>query len=147
MEEGGINLYAYVLNNTVNRVDPLGLVPWGTDATVGLGIGMGSSIIYCCDENGNRIKAKFNKFCIGLFASLSLTAGIIQGGAVAGSGCPDKYSGWFFEGGGGIGVVAAGGSLSPDGTVGFPNAGIGLGGGLYACNYALISKTVIGCCK
>jgi len=127
--------------------NPSDLLPSGsmTDASGGAGVGGGVSVITCCDSSNNKIKATFKKYCVGLYLGASATTGIQQG--VGGKNCPNGFGGWFIEAGGGLGVGSAGGSVSPDGRVGAPGVGIGLGGGVWMCNYILINSDNVGCCK
>ena len=163
-ERGGINLYSYVRNSPVNESDPLGLdrnhnappssdyvfptpgnnFPGVIDSSIVGFIGGGASTIYCCNEKKRRVKATFGKVCVGAYVGASATVGFHQG--VDGPGCPGKYSGRFIEAGGGFGVGAAGGAVSPDGSVGAPGVGIGLGGGVMMCYYELLSSEIVGCC-
>jgi RHS repeat-associated protein len=48
-ENGGINLYGYVVNNPVNYVDPLGLINWSTigsafEGKIGVGLGLQAKV-------------------------------------------------------------------------------------------------------
>ena len=161
------NLYRFVGNDPVRRIDPLGLfvsanpddaVAVGNafadvfadtggviDANFGAVVGGGVTVMYCCDQNKSRVKATFVKYCIGLYFGTSATVGYQKG--VSGSNCPKGYSGWFIEAGGGFGPLAGGGNVSPNGSVGGPGVGIGLGGGAWMCNYALLHSEIVGCCK
>jgi RHS repeat-associated protein len=181
---GGINLYGYVGNKALNKIDlfglsdenrpPIAVFPPGSgqlpiygppapapsprpggggqgdgsvfDANFGGGFGGGVTTLYCCDEDNNKIKATFVKYCIGLYFGASATIGRQTG--VRGKNCPKGFNGWFVEAGGGFGVYSGGGAVSPDGSVGGPGLGIGLGGGIWMCNYALLNSEVVGkCCK
>jgi hypothetical protein len=140
----GLNLFVYVGDNPVNNSDALGLAKMG-DATFGGGIGGGVSTITCCNAAGHKIKATFVKTCYGLYLGISATVGPVSG--VDGPGCPMAYGGWFLEISGGAGIIAGGGAVSTGGDVGAPSLGIGIGGGVWMCKYALLSSEDLGCCK
>jgi hypothetical protein len=84
----GTNLYAYVLNNPVNRVDPLGLSGWAIDAGGSYATGWGGSL----DSSSGMAGAGFYIGATGPTNYAEIGAFAYQGtgvatGAEIGAGC------------------------------------------------------------
>jgi hypothetical protein len=163
----GTDEFVYAADNPTDGTDPMGLcsnvnappqtVTWPptsvprpriggpvVDASIVVVAGGGASTIYCCDSGNHRWKATYYKWCIGPYIGASATVGGQQG--VTGGNCPYGYSGWFIEAGGGYGIAAGGGAVSPNCSVGAWGVGIGLGGGVMGCKYTLLDANIVGKC-
>jgi RHS repeat-associated protein len=102
---GGLNLYAYVMNNSVNNRDPSGLC-CDTEALADCMsnandafqecLGMGAQIRDACLETANKWYGTCMADCKGLFfpANVVCMAGCNLGAGVMISGCLSAYAGW-----------------------------------------------------
>jgi hypothetical protein len=155
-----MNLYAYVKNDPVNSVDPLGLMIGIDEQNKVRGashgnieghcvLGGGYSSFTCCDKN-DLVEVSVAKVCLGI---------ALGGGATVGkntSGCDGVEVGDFAigpEAGLSVRFVGAEGALtfskknkmSPSGSAGWDFGKIQ--GKLTVCTYWVVKIRKIGCCN
>jgi hypothetical protein len=119
--------------------------------------GVGYSTVYCCDEKMNLRKMRFFKVCFGYGVGVSRGYARISG--MSGKDCaPEKYKGWFIEGGGVVAAVEGEIHIGQEDRWGIlpgPPSGVIEGGGGVAypifglkfmlCRYWLVSDETIAC--
>ena len=81
-EEGGLNLYAYVGNNSINRVDPFGLLDVNTvmGAYYGLAYGQPTTASYLLQLSGAGEAMQPGPFGVGITGNAYLEGGYFWGG-------------------------------------------------------------------
>jgi RHS repeat-associated protein len=118
---GGMNLYAYVVGDPVNLIDPTGLEKFCLWAGVSgdIVVGMGFQVLQqkgiCRDDCGKITKVSRNCLCV----CFGLSAGFSIGGSWGDD--ANSFSGWSAAGFGGVVDFSLGG--------GFPITGAGYSGG------------------
>ncbi len=107
-ERDGLNLYAYVKNDPVLNLDPIGLAS-SVGGEAHFFVGGGFTRVSCCDENGDKHLMWFSKVCIGGAVGVGGGGAYVTG--LSGSRCRrENYEGWFYEAGYSVGSV--GGNLN-----------------------------------
>jgi len=98
------NWYQYVMNQTCQRRDPLGLLILEMlrrlaivlDVEAHWAIGGGRGVLLCCDEDCDRWYGEWKKHCEGIIANVTLFS-YQRVANMFGENCPWEFSGLFLE--------------------------------------------------
>jgi len=147
---GGINLFAYVGANPVNKRDPNGLFLRQYKDTILYGgvegnfvVGTGLEAFTCCEGN-ERMLSLFWKICLGGGFNVGFALGQVLNAPEGDVDCSKLFKGISIE----FGVGPAELTITPTKDKGFWALGFGGGGGGKAtvCYYIFLTKFRIGCC-
>jgi RHS repeat-associated protein len=146
--EGGVNLFAYVQNNPMNRVDPSGLwtISFGTTLMGAMGLGGWGGTFFNFGHDPSSDLSSGWSFSITGTVGGGVVAGIGGGLGVAVSGSPNARNvqqllGTFYEGGTGFGRTGIGYFQSPDGCIKGGTLGMRIRGKMYGGSYVGGSTT------